>query len=339
MKILTESESPLTDEGFEKLLEYINNGDYTEIVYDNSREHETGLVSGPPFFEILYPALQNTGTKFTFIVNGERDYNWLDEYPLVRRIGTPFHFFRHVHNDYKIRLGYDVTEYSVDNFETPFVCLNGKPHPYRCMLMDKLQGSSAINNCKYTWVFTQEDMNWGGYRFKNWKEQRVHLEPNIEPGSIVDEMHLDVELKPFAQLISESQIDYFFITEKTVKAIFLKQPFLVFGNPGFHSKLKQWGFKLYTELFDYGFDIISNPELRAELIVKEFEKLSSIDIHEMYKVLEPKLIHNMNRGIELMNSYEHNKEIIDYMRERREYFREPLELGQIHSRYLKHLIL
>ena len=340
MKILIEGETPVTQENFKKLINYINSGKYSEIVYDNSREHQAGVLEGDDFFGILYPALEKNNVTFTVITNGERNFfpHQPEAYPFVKIIRTPFHFFRHTRNQYETMIG-NISDYNVDKFETPFIYLNAKPHSYRCMLMDKMQKSSAIHNCKYTWAFTQSDMEWGGYEFKNWKEHNVHLEPNITPTTIIHEHYLDIQLKPFAQLVSESQLDYFFITEKTAKPIFLKQPFLVFGNVGFHSKLKELGFKLYTELFDYGFDIISNDEIRAELIVKEFEKLQSVDIYKMYEILKPKLIYNMNHVNTLCDSYEANKELVDYIKERIEYFKEPLINKNIHSYYLTKIIL
>jgi len=55
-------------------------------------------------------------------------------------------------------------------------------------------------------------------------------------------------------LVLESTIDTLFITEKTWKPIVFKKPFLVWGGQGLHAKLKDLGFELYDELFDYSFD-------------------------------------------------------------------------------------
>ena len=55
-------------------------------------------------------------------------------------------------------------------------------------------------------------------------------------------------------LVLESTIETLFITEKTWKPIVFKKPFLVWGGQGLHAKLKDLGFELYDELFDYSFD-------------------------------------------------------------------------------------
>jgi len=55
-------------------------------------------------------------------------------------------------------------------------------------------------------------------------------------------------------LVLEATIDTLFITEKTWKPIVFKKPFLVYGGKGIHTKLKELGFELYEELFDYSFD-------------------------------------------------------------------------------------
>ena len=55
-------------------------------------------------------------------------------------------------------------------------------------------------------------------------------------------------------LVLESTIESLFITEKTWKPIVFQKPFLVWGGQGIHAKLKDLGFELYDELFDYSFD-------------------------------------------------------------------------------------
>lgn len=340
VKVLIEGETPVTDSAIQLLNSYINSNEYDEIVYDNSREHEVAFLSRPENLELITNSLNSTNTKFVILLNGERNYDSLmEENPNIKIIRSANHFFRVVYKDYCKRLG-DIQNYKVPLFETDILYLNGKPHPYRCHLMDYFQKSTLHQNTKYTWCWTQADMGWypPAYTFVNWNEQNVHLEEGITRETILDQNKLDITMKPFSQLISESQIDYFFLTEKTAKALFLKQPFLVLGVVGFHKKLEEMGFQLYTELFDYSFDSITDLNLRCESIIKEFEKIKSINVYDMYKILEPKLIYNMNKSIEIMNSYEHNKEIIDYIKPRMEFFSEVLDGNVIHSSYMKNLL-
>lgn len=341
VKVLVEGGTPETSEGRQTLLSYINSNQYDEIVYDNSREHEVAWFREDDFIEKIYPALEKTKTFLICFLNGERNYDeFLETHPYVKIIRTPHHFFRHTYDDYNRKIQ-DIRNYSVDKFETNFIYLNGKPHPYRCHLMDLFQASNKMKNYKYTWCWTQKDMGKDPpvYIFHNWDEVNVHHEEGINKNTIIDQTKLDVDLKPFAQLISESQIDYFFLTEKTVKALLLKQPFLVYGSVGYHQKLKEMGFQLYDELFDYSFDSIEDSSIRGQLIIKEFEKISEVDTKEMYKILEPKVIHNLNKSIEIKDSYQDNKEIVDYIKERIEFFRNALVIGNMHCANLKKLIL
>ena len=41
-----------------------------------------------------------------------------------------------------------------------------------------------------------------------------------------------------------------------------QKPFLVWGGQGIHAKLKDLGFELYDELFDYSFDLIYYQDQR-----------------------------------------------------------------------------
>ena len=71
-----------------------------------------------------------------------------------------------------------------------------------------------------------------------------------------------------------------FVTEKFIYSIVTKGLFLCYAQPGWHTHVeKYYGFKQYTQIFDYKFDNIQNPiERLIELItmISTFSFLSSI---------------------------------------------------------------
>ena len=58
-----------------------------------------------------------------------------------------------------------------------------------------------------------------------------------------------------------------FFSEKTFRTIGHMQPFLIFGQQGCNHKLQEYGFKLYTELFDYSFDFETNVKRRYQKLL------------------------------------------------------------------------
>jgi hypothetical protein len=89
------------------------------------------------------------------------------------------------------------------------------------------------------------------------------------------------------------------ISEKTVKPLALKKPFVVMGAVGFNTYLKRLGFELYDEIIDYGFDNEPDLKKRAEMYVSNIKTVSKIEnLQEVYEMLLPKINHNFNKCIE-----------------------------------------
>ena len=99
-----------------------------------------------------------------------------------------------------------------------------------------------------------------------------------------------------------SQIDTLFITEKTWKPIVFKKPFLVWGGKGIHTKLKELGFELYEELFDYSFDNSSSRlddlcnTIQPYMLMEPSMLGTSIDL-----TIKKKIEYNFNHYCELFN--------------------------------------
>ena len=71
--------------------------------------------------------------------------------------------------------------------------------------------------------------HWGEpYDWKWWKEEIKNINEH-EPLKGNQVYELDLSEKQAVQLISESSIDYFFLSDKTVKPLLFKQLFLVHG--------------------------------------------------------------------------------------------------------------
>jgi hypothetical protein len=92
----------------------------------------------------------------------------------------------------------------------------------------------------------------------------------------------------FLHVVSESIATSYvpFVTEKFLYSVVTRGLFLAYAQPGWHAHVnKYYGFKHYTQLFDYSFDSIQNPiERLVELItmISKFSKLSSSDWHDLY---------------------------------------------------------
>jgi hypothetical protein len=77
-----------------------------------------------------------------------------------------------------------------------------------------------------------------------------------------------------------------FVTEKFLYSVVTRGLFLTYGQPGWHEHLeKYYGFKRYTNLFDYRFDNIQNPvERLVEMMsmISKFSKLNATEWKDLY---------------------------------------------------------
>jgi len=94
--------------------------------------------------------------------------------------------------------------------------------------------------------------------------------------------------KSFLHIVSETIATSYapFVTEKFLYSVITRGLFLAYAQPKWHDHLeKYYGFKKYTKLFDYRFDLIENPIKRlVELIamISKFQNLTTADWHDLY---------------------------------------------------------
>ena len=107
-------------------------------------------------------------------------------------------------------------------------------------------------------------------------------------------------LSAFVNVITETLTmkDVVFITEKTYKSIYVCQPFIIVGNTYSLKKLKELGFKTFSNWWDESYDDEIDFEKRMEKITKVLEDIASWDFDkcsDIRKEMRDVLIHNYNQ--------------------------------------------
>jgi hypothetical protein len=88
----------------------------------------------------------------------------------------------------------------------------------------------------------------------------------------------------------------FFVTEKTVRSILLKKPFIVMGPKCFLIHLRQMGFKTFNDFWSEDYDGYP-PEQKYEMILQLIDSIAGKSIEELYKMyndMQSILDHNYN---------------------------------------------
>jgi|SRR6056300_688463 hypothetical protein len=332
----------------------------THFIYDTHREHELVMWLKESVW-YLNESLKKSNSCFTVIIAGtEHPQNdWgrtrkanIRDFDRVFCITNDNHFIRnqvykyHTQQPEIYKEKFEPLKQKFDNF---MLYLNQKPHPHRCEFMDMMQGTDLLKNSLWSWCTDTKtfDAPWDkekGYPFKNWKE-KINL---IEGGEYVqnelgwnqnnNEEDIEENNTYFIQLVSESQISKFFLTEKTIKPLIHGHIFLVDSVSGFHTLLKtKFGFKLYDEVIDYSFDTITDTQKRREGIIKNLENLRKQDWKKIYKKLEKKIKFNQKHLIKVAYDYEYNKGIYDLITKYPDTFEELLK-DENKNMFLKPLV-
>lgn len=104
----------------------------------------------------------------------------------------------------------------------------------------------------------------------------------------------------FLEVVLETVFDYphVFVSEKTLKPLLFKTPFVLFGSAGTLEYLKKNGFKTFNNFWDESYDLELDPHLRFLKCCKLTHSLitkSNTEINAMYKEMLPILEHNHNQ--------------------------------------------
>jgi hypothetical protein len=285
----------------EDLFYTIEDYDVKKIVFFGPEEHEiaNAFVNDLQFAEIK-SLLKQKKIKYQIVVSANLDAELNSRWPYKNQK----HFL-----SWEDFFAYQVVEYGIREDIKPFghnkeiskhfVSLNARAHPWRCLFVDHLYKEGLFD---YGYVSWHNSDNWNyDYKFKYWKPTKINFDERwlSNTNGILDILHppkTQYQDSLFS-VISESNDQVLKITEKTYLPIYHQRPFIVHGPQYFHKMLKNQGFLLFDEIFDYSFDEIPNDGdnyslTRCVAMLKETKKILNYDPNDLYKILKPKIDHN-----------------------------------------------
>lgn len=186
------------------------------------------------------------------------------------------------------------------NLEKVFSCYMFRPDESRARLLDTIIDNDLLKFGYVTYHNTE---------VKTYEDFKYH---NKEPLRIVDENYSKdnqdhfltpaLYYKSFIDIVPEASFlpGTHFLTEKTIRAIMQKKPFISLAPPGFHTEYlaKFFKLKLYDDFIDYSFDTEVDLQKRIDGLLKnivELTKLSSSDLRNLLLKVKPKLRYNAKR--------------------------------------------
>jgi hypothetical protein len=135
-----------------------------------------------------------------------------------------------------------------------------------------------VNNFLSQCPFTADELNSDQHNQYS-STVREHFENSYL--NVILETHLDCD-----------QSGGVFLTEKTFKPIKHCQPFIMFGAVGTIEHLRQMGYQTFDHVIDHSYDYIADNTERWNRACQEFERLMTVDLHQLYLDCEEDLKHN-----------------------------------------------
>jgi hypothetical protein len=112
------------------------------------------------------------------------------------------------------------------------------------------------------------------------------------------QLHQDLSLKTCFEIVNETDVfTTLFFTEKTLKPILNKTPFLLCGSPFTLAYLKKLGFETFSNIFDESYDIERSFYERASLLMENAKRLCELDLltcHKQVNMCRDIVEHNYN---------------------------------------------
>jgi hypothetical protein len=153
---------------------------------------------------------------------------------------------------------------------------------YRLKFSDLLIENNLLKYCKTNFNPVDDDHYYKTYSFTNNQWRPGHnLEMYLDPTSATSVSSADFDINDYNNTEFEVVLETLFddqrhhLTEKTLRPIACKQPFILASTPGSLNYLRSYGFQTFGEIFDESYDFIVNPVERLQQIIKTMREIAS----------------------------------------------------------------
>jgi hypothetical protein len=293
------------------IIDAIKKYDKDIVIFGNQSEYRLGwydtyLNFGNEFmrdesFNELENVLQEKNVQFYLIAGSHHNevFSHFTTHP-IKNFNVLYwstyllsHTYNNLHEKY-------TTQRINKQFDHLFITYNNKTRFHRREMMDELCKRDLLKDNLYSWVeeggFQHGSENLGvKYELKCFEDKKVMLDSFDYANGREFTSNL-LNMNCLINIVSESDVQAMFITEKTYRQLAIGQPFLSLCAKNTHKTLKEYGFELYDEIFDYSFDNDPNYKNRIKGIIDNVENLKNENFTEVYKKIEDKVEHNVQQS-------------------------------------------
>ena len=167
---------------------------------------------------------------------------------------------------------------------------------YRLTLAEMLSDNDLLSCCKTSFSEFDQQLHYTEHTFKNpnLAISSVDLQKMYKSNTADSQSSADYNSTDYGIIAIELVLETLFddnrhhLTEKILRPIACGRPFILASTPGSLQYLRQYGFKTFDKLIDESYDIVTDPRMRLEMIVKEIKRIKNMEYKEK-KILWTKL--------------------------------------------------
>ena len=199
---------------------------------------------------------------------------------------------------------------SINTFNKKIICYNRVPRPQRKYLFYRIFNNPLLKvNIN---ISLKNDFKYSDYQreFGISKDESALIneffysngpwtvdDTDLDNDNAVLEINLNSIKSSFLYLVTESNVnrDVIFLTEKTTKALYACQPFIIHGNAYSLKTLQELGFKTFSKWWDESYDEEIDLVKRTNKILtvlEDISKKSDKELSSMLMEMEDTLRHN-----------------------------------------------
>lgn len=143
--------------------------------------------------------------------------------------------------------------------------------------------------------------------YRNHASNFLNQSLTIDSDYNISEFQPAVLQQGLISLVTESVFEYpyTYISEKTIKAILTKRPFVLLSSPGSLNELERLGFKTFNTVWSEEYDRIKNESNRLADVVNLMKTLCQQDIQELANQVQDIVEYNYQHYIDNFTNNDH----------------------------------
>lgn len=198
----------------------------------------------------------------------------------------------------------EITDQSISaSFTRKFINLNGRYSTYRHIIASYLSDKSTYSSWNHDTILPLQT-EW--YDLSTWD---IEIEPVIAHSTVDNFAGLESYYRDsFCDIVSESRFHRPLgnFSEKTLKPLYYKKPFILIAPPKTLEYMKTLGFQTFNEFWDESYDKIEDHEKRFKKVLTLIDFIDTMSLSElrtMYLKMVPILEHNFQIVNQLVFPY------------------------------------